>query len=90
MLRGSFYVFFGAWPDTATVKSAIEATNPDFAERFVPSICGFDPTDRLSVEHVSHLSDFGCGSVPWGAIGEVCTHASFCSEQTCVSRTRCR
>jgi hypothetical protein len=39
---------------------------------FVPSLCGFDPTDRLAVEQITQLLDFGIGPrLGWGAIGEV-------------------
>ena len=55
-----------------TVRSALEATKPSVADMFVPSLCGFDPTDRLAVEQITQLLEFGIGPrLGWGAIGEV-------------------
>ena len=57
---------------TGTVRSALESSKPSVADMFVPSLCGFDPTDRLAVEQITQLLDFGIGPrLGWGAIGEV-------------------
>ena len=55
----------------ATIQMTLASSSSETNEKVLPSLCGFDPTDRLAPEHISHLIALGAGKQQWAAIGEV-------------------
>ena len=49
------------------------SSRPALADKFTPSICGFDPTDRMSAQYVTEMYhyDDALMDVRWAGVGRV-------------------
>ncbi len=69
--------------DGVTIRS-IETLSSEDAKRFLPMMCGFDPTDRMSAQYVTEMYhyDDALMDVRWAGVGEIVVRGGLITNQT--------